>query len=71
MRKVLDVVVKQIYDFSDLSIKYTPIKTSRAITAFAFKIKEKKPLAQDQPYLAQLEARGQQRIPEPEATEEF
>lgn len=72
MRKVLDVAVKQINDFSDLTINYTPIKTSRAITAFAFKIREKKPLAPDQAYRNELEARGQQRIDaKDEAEEEF
>lgn len=73
MRKVLDVAVKQINDFSDLNINYVPTKTSRAITAFAFKIREKKPLAPDQAYREKLEEQGgQMRIDaKKEAEEEF
>jgi len=79
IRKVIDVAVDQINSHSDLKVSYDPIKTGRAITDFAFKIKSKdrkpKPAGtpNDQAYRAQLEARGQQRIPdpEPEANEEF
>jgi plasmid replication initiation protein len=79
IRKVIDVSVEQINEHSDLKVSYDPIKTGRAITDFAFKIKNKdrkpKPAAtpNDQAYRAHLEARGQQRIPdpEPEANEEF
>ena len=76
---VIEVAVDQINKHSDLTVSYKPVKTGRAITDFAFKIKTKgrKPKAagsaNDQAYRAQLEARGQQRIPdpEPEANEEF
>jgi plasmid replication initiation protein len=79
IRKVIEVAVKQINDHSDLKVSYDPIKTGRAITDFAFKIKSKdrKPKSvgtpSDQAYRAQLEARGQQRIPDPESesNEEF
>jgi len=77
IRKVIEVAVDQINKHSDLTVSYKPQKTGRAITDFAFKIKDKdrKPKSSgtpnDQAYRAQLEARGQQRIPDPEATEEF
>lgn len=74
IRKVVEVAVKQINDHSDLIVSYKSIKTSRAITDFAFKIKEKdsKPKRKnltDQQLREQLEARGQQRIDD--AAEEF
>jgi plasmid replication initiation protein len=74
IRKVIDVAVDQINKHSDLTVSYKPVKTSRAITDFAFKIKSKdiKPKRQalsDQDIRDQLEARGQQRIAD--ATEEF
>lgn len=74
IRKVIDVAVDQINKHSDLIVAYKPIKTSRAITDFAFKIKNKdsKPKRQaltDQEIRDQLEARGQQRIDDP--AEEF
>jgi plasmid replication initiation protein len=74
VRKVIEVAVKQINDHSDLTVSYKPIKTGRAITDFAFKIKVKdtKPKRQtltDQQLREQLEARGQQRIDDP--AEEF
>lgn len=67
IRKVIEVAVKQINDHSDLTVSYKPIKTSRAITDFAFKIKEKRAKLKsnaltDQQLREQLEARGQQRI---------
>lgn len=67
IRKVIEVAVKQINDHSDLIVSYKSIKTSRAITDFAFKIKvkEKKSKLQastDQQLREKLEARGQQRI---------
>lgn len=77
MRKVLDAAVKQINEHSDLTVSYKPIKTSRAITDFLFKIKDKQQQSDadnpptDQAYRDQLEARGQQRIPEQDEQEEF
>ena len=67
IRKVIEVAVDQINKHSDLTVSYKPVKTSRAITDFAFKIKSKdgKPKRQaltDQEARDQLEARGQQRI---------
>jgi plasmid replication initiation protein len=38
---VLDAAVEQINKHSDLKVSYTPKKTSRAITDFVFKIKDK------------------------------
>jgi plasmid replication initiation protein len=70
IRKVIEVAVKQINDHSDLIVSYKPLKTGRAITDFAFKIKIKgakskqKPLT-DQELREHLEARGQQRIDDP------
>jgi plasmid replication initiation protein len=74
IRKVIEVAVDQINKHSDLTVSYKPVKTSRAITDFAFKIKSKdvKPKRKalsDQDIRDQLEARGQQRIADP--TEEF
>lgn len=74
VRKVIEVAVRQINDHSDLTVSYKPVKTGRAITDFAFKIKTKdaKPKRQtltDQQLREQLEARGQQRIDDP--AEEF
>jgi plasmid replication initiation protein len=74
---VIQVAIDQINKHSDLKVTCTPKKTGRAITDFVFKIKDKdqKPKTDgtpnDQEYRAELEARGQQRIPDPEATEEF
>jgi plasmid replication initiation protein len=67
IRKVIEVAVKQINDHSDLTVSYKNLKTGRAITDFAFRIKIKgsKPKNQvltDQELREQLEARGQQRI---------
>lgn len=77
-RKVLDISVKQINEHTDLTVKYDPKKTGRAITDFVFKIKEKgaKPKRSaptDADARAKLEANGQQRIPvdEPDSEEEF
>jgi plasmid replication initiation protein len=69
---IIDAAVKQINDHSDLTVKYEPKKTGRAITDFVFKIKAKdaKPKRQvltDQQLREQLEARGQQRIDDPAA----
>jgi plasmid replication initiation protein len=74
IRKVIEVAVDQINKHSDLTVSYKPVKTSRAITDFAFKIKSKdvKPKRQalsDQKIRDQLEARGQQRIVD--SAEEF
>lgn len=68
IRKVIDVAVDQINKHSDLKVKCDPVKTGRAITDFAFKIKDKDarpkrvPLT-DADLRAKLEANGQQRIP--------
>lgn len=76
IRKVIDVAVKQINEHSDLTVSYKPIKTGRAITDFLFKIKDKQQKSNadgspsDQAYRDELEARGQQRIPE-DQQEEF
>lgn len=74
IRKVIEVAVDQINKHSDLTVSYKPVKTSRAITDFAFKIKNKnvepkRKALSDQDIREQLEARGQQRITDP--TEEF
>lgn len=67
---VIEVAVAQIKKHSDLFVSYTSIKTGRAITGFAFKIrdKERKPKTagtpSDQAMREKLEANGQQRIPE-------
>jgi len=79
IRKVIEVAVEQINKHSDLTVSYKPVKTGRAITDFAFKIKEKGAKGKataapsDQAYRDQLEAVGQQRIPEqePDTGEEF
>lgn len=79
IRKVIEVAVKQINDHSDLTVSYKPVKTGRAITDFAFKIKEKDRKqkatgsASDQALREKLEAHGQQRIPvtEPDDEGEF
>jgi plasmid replication initiation protein len=71
IRKVIQVAVKQINDHSDLTVSYKPVKTGRAITDFAFKIKAKDHKARvdgsasDQAIREKLEANGQQRIPDP------
>jgi len=67
---VLDAAVEQINKHSDLKVSYEPKKTSRAITDFVFKIKDKnapakskKPVAApDQAARDELEKLGQQRI---------
>jgi plasmid replication initiation protein len=71
---VIEIAVEQINKHSDLAVSYKSVKTGRAITDFAFKIKTKdaKPKRQaltDQQLREQLEARGQQRIDD--TTEEF
>lgn len=74
---VIEVAVDQINKHSDLTVKYEPKKTGRAITDFAFKIrvKDAKPKRQaptDQAMREKLEANGQQRIDaEADAQEEF
>jgi len=68
IRKVIDVAVEQINKHSDLTVSYKPVKTGRAITDFAFKIKEKGHKGKtagapsDHAYREKLEAAGQQRI---------
>lgn len=64
---IIDASVKQINDHSDLTVKYEPRKTGRAITDFTFKIKSKEKktkqkILTDQQIREQLEIRGQQRI---------
>lgn len=69
-RKILDIAVTQINDHSDLKVSYSDKKTSRAISDFVFKIKDKnapprprKPaIASDQAVRDTLEKHGQQRI---------
>jgi plasmid replication initiation protein len=74
IRKVIEVAVDQINKHSDLTVSYKPLKTGRAITDFAFKIKSKGAKSKgqaltDQEIREQLEARGQQRIND--SAEEF
>jgi plasmid replication initiation protein len=74
IRKVIEVAVDQINKHSDLTVSYKPLKTGRAITDFAFKIKSKGAKSKgqaltDQEIREQLEARGQQRIND--SVEEF
>lgn len=74
IRKVIEVAVKQINDHSDLNVSYKSIKTSRAITDFAFKIRTKNTnsnhqLLTDHQHRERLEANGQQRLDDPK--EEF
>jgi plasmid replication initiation protein len=70
IRKVIDVAVDQITKHSDLTVSYKSIKTGRAITDFAFKIKDKErklkmaSTVSDQAFRENLEANGQQRIPD-------
>ena len=68
---VIEIAVDQINKHSDLTVSYKPVKTGRAITDFAFKVKvkDRKPKAagsaNDQAIREKLEANGQQRIPDP------
>lgn len=78
IKRVIEPSVEQINKYSDLTVSYKPVKTGRAITDFAFKIKEKGSKSKasgspsDQAYRDKLEAAGQQRIPAPQDTyEEF
>jgi plasmid replication initiation protein len=70
VRKVIDVAVKQINAHSDITVSVKPVKTGRAITDFAFKIRDKNrkakalSTASDQAYRDKLEAAGQQRLPD-------
>ena len=76
IRKVIEVAVDQINKHSDLTVSYKPQKTSRAITDFVFKIKDKErkakaaSTASDQATREKLEALGQQRL-DTEDAEEF
>jgi plasmid replication initiation protein len=78
-RKILDIAVTQINDHSDLKVSYSDKKTSRAITDFVFKIKDKnapprprKPaIAPDQAVRDALEKYGQQRIDAESEEEKF
>lgn len=74
IKRVLDPAVDQINKHSDLAVSYKPVKTGRAITDFAFKIKlkganPKQKTLTDQEIREELEARGQQRIDD--SVEEF
>ena len=79
IRKVIEVAVDQINKHSDLTVSYKSMKTGRAITDFAFKIKDKDRKQKvtgtpnDQAVREKLEANGQQRISatEPEDGREF
>lgn len=68
IRKVIEVAVDQINKHSDITVSYKPMKTGRAITDFAFKIKDKDRKQKatgtpnDQAIREKLEANGQQRI---------
>lgn len=76
IRKVIEVAVDQINKHSDLTVSYKPQKTSRAITDFVFKIRDKErkakatTTASDQAAREKLEALGQQRL-DTETDEEF
>ena len=64
---VIEISVDQINKHSDLTVSYKAVKTGRAITDFAFKIKNKErktklDTVSDQAYREKLEANGQQRI---------
>lgn len=74
IKRVIDTSVEQINKHSDLKVSYEPKKTSRAITDFVFKIKDKnaphKPKksiqSTDQQVRDALEKHGQQRIDDAE-----
>jgi plasmid replication initiation protein len=71
MDRVLDMAVDQINKHSDITVSYKPRKTSRAITDFEFKIREKEhKTASDQIAREELEALGQPRL-DTETNEEF
>jgi len=79
IRKVIEVAMDQINKHSDIMVSYKPQKTGRAITDFAFKIKDKErkakacSMASDQAMRENLETcYGQQRLAvETDAREEF
>ena len=67
VKRVIDPSVEQINKHSDITVSYKPVKTGRAITAFAFRIKAKEsrskpPGGGDQAVREKLEALGQQRL---------
>ncbi|KRB67016.1 replication initiation protein RepM [Noviherbaspirillum sp. Root189] len=67
IKRVIEPSVEQINKHSDLTVTYKPVKTGRAITDFAFKIKEKERKAKvagggDHAAREKLEALGQQRL---------
>lgn len=68
VRKVIEVAADQINKHSDLTVSYKPMKTGRAITDFAFKIKDKdrktktSSTPSDQAIREKLEANGQRRL---------
>jgi len=73
---VIETAVGQINKHSDLTVSYKSVKTGRAITDFAFKIRVKERklkaagTAGDQAAREKLEANGQQRIPVTELGED-
>ncbi|MEG2902781.1 MAG: RepB family plasmid replication initiator protein, partial [Massilia sp.] len=74
INRIIEPSVEQINKHSDLTVSYKPKKTGRAITDFAFKIKNKDAKSKrqnltDQEIREQLEFMGQQRIDDP--SEEF
>jgi plasmid replication initiation protein len=66
IKRIIEPSIQQISSHSDLTISYKPVKTSRAITDFIFKIKikenRKSVKITDQDYRDRLEKSGQQRI---------
>lgn len=79
VNRIIQPSVDQINKHSDLTVSYKPVKTSRAITDFIFKIRDKgapakpkKPaIGSDQAARDALEKLGQSRIDEIENGEEF
>lgn len=79
IKRIIEPAVDQINKHSDITVSYKPMKTGRAITDFAFKIKDKDRKQKvtgtpnDQAIREKLEANGQQRISvtEPEDSGEF
>jgi len=68
IKRIIEPAVDQINKHSDITVSYKPMKTGRAITDFAFKIKDKDRKQKatgtpnDQAIREKLEANGQQRI---------
>lgn len=68
LKRVLDPAVEQINKHSDITVSYKSLKTGRAITDFAFKIKDKQRNSKaasaptGQAYRDELKAHGQRRL---------